>query len=141
MVADAPAAHVEALATYGDALGVAFQIIDDLLDYGGVAAVIGKDIGDDFREGKATLPVLLAHARGDDEERAFWHRVIEKRDQREGDLEHALTLMDRRDALAETRAKAAAHIEHAVAALSSLPETPMRAALVDIAGYVVARAY
>jgi octaprenyl-diphosphate synthase len=141
MVADAPAAHVEALSTFGDALGVAFQIIDDLLDYGGVATVIGKNVGDDFREGKATLPVLLAHARGDAEERAFWHRVIEKRDQDDDDLQRALTIMNRRDALADTRARAAAHVDRAVAALAPLPESPLRAALADIAGYVVARAY
>ena len=141
MIASASTDETEALATFGDALGVAFQIIDDLLDYGGVSAVIGKDIGDDFREGKATLPVLLAHARGTADERAFWQRVIEKRDQRDGDLEHALSLMDRHDALTDTRQKAAAFVDSAVEALSSLPETPLRSALADIAGYVVARAY
>lgn len=141
MVADASDEQVEALAVFGDALGIAFQIIDDLLDYGGVSVVIGKNAGDDFREGKATLPVLLAHARGNPEQQAFWQRVIEKRDQREGDLEEALSLMEACGALQDTRARAQMYADRAVAALEALPDTRLRAALADIAGFVVARAY
>ena len=86
VIAGAPEDQVRALFTYGDALGIAFQIADDLLDYAGSAAVIGKNVGDDFRERKLTLPVIKAVAKADAAERAFWLRVIEKGDQRDGDF-------------------------------------------------------
>src|SRR6056297_1512864 len=95
--------RVQALFDYGDALGIAFQIVDDLLDYWGSDAT-GKNIGDDFRERKLTLPPIKAHAAAtDDEERAFWKRVIEKGDQRDGDLDHAIHLLNRHGALEATR--------------------------------------
>ncbi len=86
--------------TYGDALGMAFQIVDDLLDYGGASATIGKNTGDDFRERKLTLPVIKAVAKADASERAFWKRTIEKGDQRDGDLEQAVAIMARHGAMA-----------------------------------------
>ncbi len=141
VVAGADAQAEQALAAYGDALGLAFQIVDDLLDYSGAAETIGKTPGDDFREGKATLPVLLAHARADAEGRAFWARAIEGRDQREGDFETALRLMRETGALAGTRARAEAHAAAAKAALAGFPDTPLRRALADIADFVVARAH
>ncbi len=141
MIAGAPGAQVEALRVYGDALGVAFQIADDLLDYGGASAALGKNAGDDFREGKATLPVLLAYARADEAERAFWKRVIEKRDQRDGDLEQALEIMTRTGALADARARADAEAARARTALDAFPDGPLRAALADIVDFVVQRAY
>ena len=93
-----------ALRAYGDALGVAFQLVDDVLDYGGTAAVTGKNVGDDFREGKATLPVLLAANVATGADRAFWTRVIEEHEQEEGDLEEALRQMRETGALEQTRA-------------------------------------
>ncbi|GIX13516.1 MAG: farnesyltranstransferase [Paracoccaceae bacterium] len=134
---DEPA--IAALGRYGDALGLCFQIVDDLLDYGGVSAVLGKDVGDDFRERKVTLPVILAHGRGDAQERAFWQRVIARGDQREGDLAHAQALMRRHGALEETRARALAMAETARAALDGLPGGEIRRLLHDLAGFVVAR--
>lgn len=141
IVAGADAARADALATYGDALGVAFQLADDLLDFGGASAALGKNAGDDFREGKATLPVLLAFARGTETERAFWVRVIEKRDQQPGDLDRALSLMRRYDALSETRARAVAYADRATAALDGFAHGPLRGALTGIVDFVVARAY
>ncbi|MEL6318084.1 MAG: polyprenyl synthetase family protein [Pseudomonadota bacterium] len=139
VIAAAPSAQEAALAAYGDALGVAFQLVDDALDYGGAEARLGKTVGDDFREGKVTLPILLAHAAGDAEERAFWTRCIEKRRQDEGDLAAAIALMTRRGALAETVARARAQADAARAALEVFPESPMRQALEDVADFVVAR--
>ncbi len=127
-----------ALFTYGDALGVSFQIVDDLLDYWGSDAT-GKNIGDDFRERKLTLPLIKAVAKADTEERAFWVRTIEKGRQQDGDLEHALLLLARHNALEETRAEALDWAEKAKAALQDLPEHPIRDMLRDIADYVVAR--
>ncbi len=129
----------EALRTYGDALGVAFQIADDLLDYEGDASATGKNVGDDLREGKVTLPVIKAVAAADDAERAVWRRLIEARDQQGGDLDWALATMARHGALAATRADALAHAARAQQALEALPEHPIRGMLHDLADYVVAR--
>jgi len=139
VIAGVPEAQVAALRDYGDALGIAFQIVDDLLDYGGTDAAIGKNTGDDFRERKLTLPVIKAVAMADAEERAFWVRVIEKGDQREGDLEHARALMVRHGAMDAARADALAWVAKAQAALAAVPDHPLRGMLDGLAAYVVAR--
>ncbi len=139
VIAGAPEDQVRALFTFGDALGVAFQITDDLLDYGATSAAIGKNVGDDFRERKLTLPVIKAVAKADEEERAFWRRVIEKGDQREGDLDHALSLLVRHGAMAATRDEALAWAGRAKAALGALPAHDLRDMLSDLADYVVSR--
>ncbi|RYG90458.1 polyprenyl synthetase family protein [Loktanella sp. IMCC34160] len=138
VIAGAPETHVRALYDYGDALGVAFQMVDDLLDYGGTSAT-GKNIGDDFRERKLTLPVIKAVAKADAEERAFWQRTIEKGKQEEGDLETALSLLARHNALDDVRDEALRWIAHAKAQLQLLPEHDIRDMLSDLADYVVAR--
>ena len=138
VIADMDEAQIKALFDYGDALGIAFQIVDDLLDYWGSDAT-GKNVGDDFRERKLTLPVIKAVALGDDEERAFWKRTIEKGRQEEGDLEHAIALLTKHGTLEATRAEANDWIAKARAALSTLPAHPIRDMLDDLAGYVVAR--
>ena len=139
VIAAAPEDQVRALFTYGDALGVAFQIVDDLLDYGGSAAVIGKNTGDDFRERKLTLPVIKAVAKADAAERAFWVRVIEKGDQQADDLAQAQAIMARHGAMDEAKDEALAWAAKARSALAVLPDHPLRAMLADLAGYVVAR--
>ena len=106
VIANVPDTQVEALRAYGDALGIAFQIADDLLDYGGDTSATGKNLGDDFRERKLTLPVIKALAKADDEERAFWKRTIEKGDQKDGDLGHALALIARHGTMEATREQA-----------------------------------
>lgn len=139
VIAGAPEDHVKALFDYGDALGIAFQIADDMLDYGGSSAQIGKNTGDDFRERKVTLPVIKAVAKANAEERAFWTRVIEKGDQRDGDLDHALTLLAQSGALDAARAEALDWAAKARAALTTLPDHPLRGVLSDLADYVVSR--
>jgi octaprenyl-diphosphate synthase len=139
VIAGADEAQVRALFDYGDALGIAFQIVDDILDYGGQDAVIGKNTGDDFRERKLTLPVIKAVARADAEERAFWVRTIEKGDQRDGDLAEAMAILARHGAIAEARAEALAWADRARQALAVLPDHPLRDMLRDLADYVVAR--
>lgn len=139
VIAGAPEAQVRALFDYGDALGIAFQIADDMLDYGGSSAVIGKNTGDDFRERKVTLPVIKAVAAASPEDRAFWTRVIEKGDQRDGDLEQAMVLLDKTGALQAARADAFAWADKAREALSQLPDHKLRAILSDLADYVVSR--
>lgn len=139
MIASADEATIKALFDYGDKLGIAFQIVDDLLDYEGDAKATGKNVGDDFRERKLTLPVIKAVAKADDEERAFWKRTIEKGKQEDGDLEHALGLLAKHSALDETRADALNYVEQAKSAMAQLPEHPIRDMLIDLADYVVAR--
>ena len=138
VIADMDEAQIKALFDYGDALGIAFQIVDDLLDYWGSDAT-GKNVGDDFRERKLTLPVIKAVALGDDEEREFWKRTIEKGRQEEGDLEQALALLAKHETLEATRAEATAWAEKAKSAMAALPESDMREMLTDVADYVVAR--
>ena len=132
-------AQIKALFDYGDALGIAFQIADDLLDYQGEARSTGKNVGDDFRERKLTLPVIKAVAQADEQERAFWQRTIEKGDQREGDLDQALAILARREALERTREDAREWADRAKTAMETLPEHPVRRMLIDLADYVVAR--
>ncbi len=138
VIAGRPEDEVRALFDYGDALGIAFQIVDDLLDYWGSDAT-GKNVGDDFRERKLTLPVIRAVAAANDEERAFWIRVIEKGDQREGDLEHALSLLNRHGALEATRDEALRWSARAKSAMRKLPQSEMRDLLIDLNDYVVER--
>lgn len=139
VIAGHPEAEVRALARYGDALGVSFQMVDDLLDWGGASGDLGKNTGDDFRERKLTLPLIRAIAKSDAEERAFWARTIGKGDQQSGDLDHAHALLVKHGALEETRAEALRFADIAKDAMSELPEHPLREMLRDLADYVVAR--
>ena len=129
----------QALFEYGDALGIAFQIVDDLLDYGGSTATIGKNIGDDFRERKLTLPVIKAIAAADANERAFWERCIGQGKQDAGDLDRALTILKARGALDAARTDAITWAERAKSALAAAPAHELRDELSDLADYVVSR--
>ena len=137
VIVNADEAQTRALRDYGDALGIAFQMVDDLLDYGGTKA-IGKDIGDDFREGKPTLPLIKAVA-ADPSARNFWIRVVEKRDQRDDDLQIALDHLRTTGALEATRAEALAWAARARAALDGLPDHEIRQVLADLSDFVVNR--
>ena len=139
VIAGAEDAQVRALFDYGDALGIAFQIVDDLLDYQGQSSATGKNVGDDFRERKLTLPVIRAVALADAEERAFWSRTIERGKQEDGDLEHALSLLARHDALTYTKDNAIDWARKAKTALDPLPGHALKDMLLDLADYVVER--
>lgn len=139
VLAEGSDAQVQALFDYGDALGIAFQIVDDILDYGGVTETIGKNVGDDFRERKLTLPVIKAVAQADDAERGFWQRTIEKGDQQDGDLDRALAIMARHGAIHAARADALAWAERAKSALRPMPDHLLRDVLCDLADFVVSR--
>ncbi|MGA0826312.1 MAG: polyprenyl synthetase family protein [Gemmobacter sp.] len=139
VIAGAPEAAVAALRTYGDALGIAFQMADDVLDYAGEASATGKNVGDDFRERKLTLPVIRAIAAADAAERAFWRRTIEAGDQQPDDLAQAQAILARHGAIEATRAAALGWAARAQEALSVLPDHPLREMLGDLADFVVAR--
>ena len=138
VVAGAPEDHVSALAEFGDAMGISFQIMDDWLDYGGAGDAIGKDLGDDFREGKLTLPVIRALSRSSTEERVFWRDALERG--RADDLDRARAILERHGTLEETRAEALIWRDRAKAALHRLPASDLRDMLGDLADYVVVRA-
>ncbi len=140
VVADRPSAEQAALRAYGHNLGIAFQLVDDALDYSAEQERLGKTVGDDFREGKITLPVLLAFARGDEGERGFWRRTLESREQREADLTQAIALMQQHRAFADTVVRARGYGDAALAALSSFPESAERRALADIVEFCISRA-
>ncbi|MGC3938245.1 polyprenyl synthetase family protein [Roseobacter sp. EG26] len=139
VIADAPGAVVQALFDYGDALGIAFQIVDDLLDFQGDAGTIGKNIGDDFRERKLTMPLIKAVAKADEHERAFWVRTIERGRQTDEDLETALALLRKHNALTETATQARVWAAKAKSALKPLPDHEIKDMLSDLADYVVER--
>jgi len=124
---------------YGMELGLAFQLVDDALDYGGSSSDLGKDIGDDFREGKITLPVVLAVSRGTEAERGFWKRCLEGETIEDGDLEQAIGLMKKYDAIAETVQRARTYGGNALDALDKLPDGAHRDALADAVAFCIAR--
>ena len=139
IVAGRPQPEVAALAKYGTAIGMAFQLVDDALDYAADQVTLGKTVGDDFREGKITLPVLAAYEAGNASERAFWVRTIEQSEQVDADLDHALALMEQRGALAATLDRARDFADSAQRALAPFPPGDFRQCLHDVADFTVSR--
>ncbi|MDG1934854.1 MAG: polyprenyl synthetase family protein [Paracoccaceae bacterium] len=139
VIAQAPQEHIGSLFEYGDALGIAFQIVDDLLDVIGNTDKTGKNVGDDFRECKLTLPFIKAISKADDKERAFWTNTIEKGKQEEGDLETALNLLNKHGAIDETRRDALEWAKKAQDAIRRLPQHEIRDLLDDLSVYVIER--
>jgi len=139
VVAERPQSEEMALDRFGRNLGTAFQLVDDMLDFSARETELGKSIGDDFRDGKVTLPILLAFACGDEEERAFWRRTLEEMDQCSTDLEHATELVERHGALAETLFRARSYAASAIDALSAFPDGPERRALIEAASFATER--
>ncbi len=131
----------EPLAAYGKTLGLAFQIVDDALDYGGTTAVIGKAVGDDFREGKVTLPVVIARRRGTEADRAFWDRALDPARQEDTDLARAIHLIRSTGAAEATLSEARAYVDLAKAALQGLPDNAYRQALEDLADFSLNRVF
>jgi octaprenyl-diphosphate synthase len=132
---------VAGLRAYGENLGIAFQLVDDALDYSGRQALMGKTVGDDFREAKMTLPIILAHARAKDEDKPFWKRVIETDNQTESDLDRAITLIEQTGSIQETMRRARSFADEAKTSLNVLPDSDIKHALSDIADFCVERAY
>ena len=139
VVAEKGEAEERALDDYGRNLGIAFQLVDDAMDYDSDSAEMGKGKGDDFREGKMTLPVILAYARGSTEERAFWKDAIQGHRTSDTDLAHAIELIRRHDAVGETRERARHFAQRAINALAIFPPGEARAAMTEAAEFAVAR--
>jgi octaprenyl-diphosphate synthase len=141
VIASGKGAFADAVRDYGMNLGIAFQLVDDALDYSGRQALMGKSVGDDFREGKVTLPVILAVARADDPAKKFWKRVIETGPQAEADLDRAITLVEQTGAIADTMERARGYASLACRALERVPQSQMREVLAAVADFCVERAY
>jgi len=136
-----PADEQAALRSYGKNLGLAFQLVDDALDYSGDSAQLGKSIGDDFREGKITLPVILSFRRGNAEERGFWKRTIGDGDIQDSDLEHAIALMRRHKALEATLERARSYGAIARDALAIFRDCREKSAMQDVIAFCVSRGH
>jgi octaprenyl-diphosphate synthase len=141
VVAEAGDKAEAALDSYGKHLGIAFQLTDDVIDYASDAEVMGKGVGDDFRDGKMTLPLILAYARGNAEDRAFWRAAVSGERVSDDDLAHATRLMRSTDALADTIERARHYGRRAIDALAGFPAGKARSALTEAVEFAIARAY
>ncbi len=141
ILANASKADIAAARSYGTNLGIAFQLIDDALDYGGTSAKLGKNVGDDFREGKITLPVVLSFRRGSEPERAFWQRTLEKGEATDADLEQARAMMKKHRALEDTIERARHYGAMARDALEIFPASDWKSALLDTVEFCIGRAH
>ncbi len=140
-IASRPADEQAALRSYGRNLGLAFQLVDDALDYSGDSARLGKSVGDDFREGKITLPVILSFRRGSDSDREFWNRTIVEGKIEDQDLEHAVGLMKRHRSIEATLERARSYGTIARDALAIFPQSRERSAMQDVIDFCIARAH
>jgi octaprenyl-diphosphate synthase len=141
VIAERPRAEEEALDEYGRNLGIVYQLIDDALDYAADQAKLGKTVGDDFREGKITLPTILAYLRGEEEERAFWRRTLEELRQEPQDLDRAIQLMRRHGALEDTISRARHYGAMARDALGVFPDGREKRALTDVVDFCIERGH
>jgi len=141
VVAERPEAEEAALDAYGRNLGIAFQLVDDAIDYVSDAGTMGKDAGDDFREGKMTLPVILAYARGDAEARTFWKDAVEGRRSSDDDLAEATRRVQETNAVADTLARARHYGQRAIDALGIFPDSAAKRAMVEAVEFAIHRAY
>jgi octaprenyl-diphosphate synthase len=141
VVAERDQATEEALDAYGRNLGIAFQLVDDAIDYASDAGTMGKDIGDDFRDGKMTLPVILAHARGSEADRAFWKDAVEGRRVSDVDLAHATQLLRDTNAIDDTIERARHFGQRAIDALGPFTRGAAKSALVEAVEFAISRAY
>jgi octaprenyl-diphosphate synthase len=141
VVAESGEAHEMALDTYGRNLGIAFQLVDDAIDYVSDGATMGKDSGDDFRDGKVTLPVILAYSRGTNEEQRFWHEAMLGNRASDADLAHATHLLRQHGAIDDTIDRARHYGQRAINAIAHFPGGEAKAALTEAVEFAIARAY
>lgn len=139
IIANSSRANRLALRSYGLNLGLAFQLVDDALDYGGSAADLGKNVGDDFREGKITMPLLLSYRRGSEDERAFWKQAIEQGNNDDASLQQAISLMTKHGSIADTVQRARHFGEIARDALAPLPQSAQKQALIEVIDFCISR--
>lgn len=141
VISNRPAEDEEALRLYGIYLGTAFQLIDDVLDYSAHQATLGKTVGDDFRDGKVTLPVIISFAKGNDEEKAFWRRCMEDQNFEDGDLDRAQTLIRKYDALDASMDRAREYGQMAIDTLARFDDGAIKDAMIEAVEFCISRPY
>ncbi len=141
VLANKEKSEIAACRSFGMNLGIAFQLVDDALDYGGKSAKLGKNVGDDFREGKITLPVVLSFRRGNESERAFWNRTLGEGEIGDGDLDQAIALMTKYHAIEDTVGRARHYGAIATDALALVPQSTIKTALEETVAVCIARAH
>ena len=141
IVAEAGEEAELALESYGRNLGIAFQMVDDVIDYTSDEATSGKGLGDDFRDGKMTLPIILAYARGSEVDRSFWREAISGERVTDADLTHAIALLRQTEAISDTLERARLYGRRAIDSLAAFPANKAKAAMVEAVEFAVARAY
>jgi len=141
VVAERPEAEELALDAYGRNLGIAFQLVDDAIDYVSDGATMGKDTGDDFRDGKITLPVILAYARGTEADRKFWKEAMSGLHGEDADLAHAQGLLAATNAIEDTLVRARHYGQRAIDTIAPFGNARAKAALVEAVEFAIARAY
>jgi octaprenyl-diphosphate synthase len=141
ILATRPKAEIAACRAYGTNLGIAFQLIDDALDYGGSSQKLGKNTGDDFREGKITLPVVLSFRRGPEVERTFWRKTLEQGQIEDGDLEQAIGMVRKHRSIEDTIERARHYGAMARDALGLFPHSEWKDALLDVVDFCIERAH
>jgi len=141
VISDVSTPEREALESYGENLGIAFQLIDDALDYSGEQALLGKSVGDDFREGKITLPVVFSYRRGSESEREFWRKSLEEENRTEESLDIAIGYMEKHGAIKETVARARHYGAKALDALDIFPDCEHKDALKQAVEFCISRAH
>ena len=141
VIANRPKSEAAGLRSYGRNLGLAFQLVDDALDYSGEPSMLGKSVGDDFREGKITLPVVLCYRRGNAQERAFWQRTLQDGEIGEDDLHEAMGLMQKHNALNDSMERARHYGAIARDALAIFPDSDVKAALLEAIEFCVDRPF
>ncbi len=141
VVADRPLAEADSLRSYGENLGIVFQLVDDVLDYNAREIDLGKNVGDDFKDGKITLPVVLAFERGDKDEKTFWQRTLEEGEQTPEDFKTAIQLMERHGTLKDSMTRATDYADKAKSALTTFPDSPAKSAMLDLVDFCIERIY
>lgn len=141
VVADRSDAESDSLRSYGENLGIVFQLVDDVLDYNARESDLGKNVGDDFKDGKITLPVVLAFERGGKDERTFWQRTLEEGEQTPDDFKTAIQLMERHGTLKDSMTRATDYANNAKTALKNFQECPAKSAMLDLVDFCIERIY
>lgn len=141
VVAERSEEDCQSLSSFGHNIGMAFQLVDDVLDYSARQATLGKTVGDDFRDGKITLPTVLAFSAADNDEKAFWRRTLEDQEQKKGDFRRAVALLEKSGALAETQERAREYGSRARSSLEAFPTSDIKSSLLEAVDFAIHRSY
>ena len=141
VIAERPQEEWKSLDSFGHNLGMAFQLVDDVLDYSARQATLGKAVGDDFRDGKITLPIVLAFNAADEEEKSFWRRTLEDQEQKKGDFRRAVGMLEKSGVLTATIERARDYGAKAHQALEPFPDSEIKTAMIEAVEFAIHRSY